>query len=664
MAPIRKRVSGKRESQSKLHLPRKLLLLVVALLAAVATAGVAAPASEGLSSEAILDHLNAVIDWYRNTLTNVPTAGLPSDAMYALNARNMAAEVVQLAFESAQAEAGLVPAASPASGAGKTSSQSSLAKMQSDVAARIVELQAQIASLNQQITGSRKAKLQELTTERDRAQGELDLRNAMHDALGQMAKFISTNSQSGSGLEGSIDELRNSVPELSAAGATGAAKTAAKPTSTPSTPTAGPTANGLIGEVVALYDQLQGLQQVSRLMQQTAHVRDAAMKLRSPLQATLQATIQQGQQMASASSSAPVQPAQPAAGQAKPGTQKPAQPDLERQQFDVLAARFKQIASATVPLSQEIILLNQSYSNLVEWRQAVIHESNRILRSVVVRVVAIALAIGIILLLSEIWRRITFRYISDIRRRRQFLLVRRIVIGFCMGIVLILGFVSEFSSLATFAGFITAGLAVGLQTILLSVAAYFFLVGRWGIRVGDRISVAGVTGDVVDVGLVRLYLMELAGTGVDLYPTGRIVVLSNAVLFQATTPLFKQLPGSEYIWHEVAVALTKGGNYGLVEEQLLGVVRSMHTPYGDELQRQLGQTERRIDIQMKVPKPHGQLQYTDTGLEYVVRYPVGLSQVSEVDEKITRKLLELLEQQPELQTSVSGFPKIRAAVKG
>ena len=134
------------------------------------------------------------------------------------------------------------------------------------------------------------------------------------------------------------------------------------------------------------------------------------------------------------------------------------------------------------------------------------------------RVLGIALAMGVILLLSEIWRRITFRYISDVRRRRQFLLLRRIVIGFCMGIVLILGFVSEFSSLATFAGFITAGLAVGLQTILLSVAAYFFLVGRWGIRVGDRISVAGVTGDVVDVGLVRLYLMELAGTGVDLYP--------------------------------------------------------------------------------------------------------------------------------------------------
>ena len=93
-------------------------------------------------------------------------------------------------------------------------------------------------------------------------------------------------------------------------------------------------------------------------------------------------------------------------------------------------------------------------------------------------------------------------------------------------------------------------------------------------------------------------------------------------------------------------------------------VHSVHSTYSEELQRQLGNTERRIDIQMEVPQPHGQLQYTDTGLEYVVRYPVGLDQVSEADEKITRKLLALLEQQPDLQASVSGFPKIRAAVKG
>jgi small-conductance mechanosensitive channel len=645
----------KRDSQ-KIHLRTKAALLIFSagLLAAVGLPIVTAQNSGTLRGDAILDHLNAVVDWYRHAITRVQTVGLPSDAMYQFNAESMAAEVAKLAFQSAQAEAALIPAATPPSGNNASSSQQNLAKLQSDVNGRISTLDAQISTLNQQISGARKAQLQDLMAQKERAQGELDLNKAMQQTFAQMSQFMSTNGTSGSGgLEGSISELQRSVPELTTTGS----KTEVKP---PSSPVAMPASTGLIGEVVQLYEQLNSMHQISLMMAETAHVKDVASRLRSPLQATLRATIQQGQQLASQSASAP-----PAA-QAQPSPAPPnhGQPDQERRQFDVLTERFKQIAGAAVPLREEIILLDESSSNYLEWRQSVAHESNRILRSIVLRVVGIAFAIGVILLLSEIWRRITFRYIQDVRRRRQFLLLRRIVIGFCMGIVLILGFVSEFSSLATFAGFITAGLAVGLQTILLSVAAYFFLVGRWGIRVGDRISVAGVTGDVVDVGLVRLYLMELAGTGVDLYPTGRIVVFSNAVLFQAATPLFKQLPGSEYTWHEVAVGLNPGGKYDLVEKQLMEAVHSVHSTYGDELQRQLGTTERRIDIQMKVPQPHGQLQYTDTGLEYVVRYPVGLDQVSEADEKITRKLLALLEQQPDLQASVSGFPKIRAAVKG
>jgi small-conductance mechanosensitive channel len=652
---------NKRDSHKILRTKAALLIFSAGLLAAMGLRTVTAQSAGGLRGDAILDHLNTVIDWYRHAMTRVQTVGLPSDEMYQFNAQSMAAQVAKLAFQSAQAEAVLIPAASPSSSGNASSSQPNLAKLQSDVNARISTLEAQISTLNQQISGARKAQLQGLMAQKERAQGELDLNKAMQQTFEQMSQFMTTNATSGTGgLQGSINELQHSVPELAAPGS----KTEIKP---PSTPVAMPASTGLIGEVVQLYEQLNSMHQISLMMAETAHVKDMASRLRSPLQATLRATIQQGQQLASQSASAPpAAQAQPAQPKAQPSPAQPGhgQPDQERKQFDVLTTRFKQIAAAAVPLREEIVLLDESSSNYLEWRQSVGHESNRILRNIVLRVMGIALAIGVILLLSEIWRRITFRYIQDVRRRRQFLLLRRIVMGFCMGIVLILGFVSEFSSLATFAGFITAGLAVGLQTILLSVAAYFFLVGRWGIRVGDRISVAGVTGDVVDVGLVRLYLMELAGTGVDLYPTGRIVVFSNAVLFQAATPLFKQLPGSEYTWHEVAVGLNPGGKYDLVEKQLMEAVHSVHSTYGDELQRKLGTTERRIDIQMEVPQPHGQLQYTDTGLEYVVRYPVGLDQVSEADEKITRKLLALLEQQPDLQASVSGFPKIRAAVKG
>ena len=82
------------------------------------------------------------------------------------------------------------------------------------------------------------------------------------------------------------------------------------------------------------------------------------------------------------------------------------------------------------------------------------------------------------------------------------MVIRRFVMGFLIFVVIVMGFASVVSSLATFAGLLTAGnQAVGLQTILLSVAAYFFVIGRYGISVGDRVSVAGVGRvNVIDVG--------------------------------------------------------------------------------------------------------------------------------------------------------------------
>ena len=115
---------------------------------------------------------------------------------------------------------------------------------------------------------------------------------------------------------------------------------------------------------------------------------------------------------------------------------------------------------------------------------------------------------------------------------------------------------------------------MALQSIILAGVAYFFVVGRYGIRLGDRVTVNGITGDVVDTGLFRFYLMELAGTGFDLHPTGRIVVFSNAVLFQSTA-LYKQIPGAEYTWHEVLMTLSPDSDYKLAQDLLMAAVQSV-----------------------------------------------------------------------------------------
>src|SRR5205085_9192116 len=105
---------------------------------------------------------------------------------------------------------------------------------------------------------------------------------------------------------------------------------------------------------------------------------------------------------------------------------------------------------------------------------------------------------------SYLWRKATFRNVHDVRRLYQFLLLRRFVVWFLIVMILAVAFASELGSLATFAGLLTAGIAVALQNVIRSVAGYFFLIGKYGVRVGDRVQIAGVTGEVVDIGLVRL----------------------------------------------------------------------------------------------------------------------------------------------------------------
>src|SRR5262249_11468169 len=153
---------------------------------------------------------------------------------------------------------------------------------------------------------------------------------------------------------------------------------------------------------------------------------------------------------------------------------------------------------------------------------------------------------------------------------------------------------------ATFAGLITAGIAVALQTVILSGVAYFFFIGRFGVRVGDRVTISGITGDVIEVGLFRLYLMELGGTKPDLHPTGRIVAFSNAVLFQPSA-FYKQLPGADYAWHEVTFTLAPETDYRLAQERILGAVTSVVAEYQETLKSQHEAATQSLHMPMESP---------------------------------------------------------------
>lgn len=93
-------------------------------------------------------------------------------------------------------------------------------------------------------------------------------------------------------------------------------------------------------------------------------------------------------------------------------------------------------------------------------------------------------------------------------------------------------------------------------------------------------------------------------------------------------------------------------------------VNTVYEQYREDFERQLGGVERHIEMQLQAPWPESKLQLKDAGLEFVVRYPVDIRRASEMDDHVTRAVLELMNSDAELKSAALGSPKIRAPIKG
>jgi small-conductance mechanosensitive channel len=616
-------------------------------------------------SAAILGHVSAMLHFYRNTTAPIQSVGESNDIVYRDQAVSLVTQATQLALQSADAEAELLSTYQQREGAAGNEAfpeeQQRLQNATSKIDKRIADLKVAQSDLDRKIATARARDLPTLQAQRKELQDAMDLANAMSDAIQKTVDL--TESQGRAGLGADIDSLRRSLPELS---------NKTPPVTPPLASLDAARSSGITSQTMALFKLVGTSYTIKSLLKDNDALHQQAQDLRTPIVNIFRNLSQRSQELSQqiieeASGPAKNLPAA-AAGQtaatAGGNAAGNATGNLQNEGFASMTKTFKALSSASVPLSQEIILLEQSRANLEAWKSAVDREYTGLLHAILLRLMVIAIALGVIFVSGNIWTRATNRYVHDARRRRQLLLMRRSVVGFLSALVLLFGFVTQFNSLATFAGFLTAGIAVGLQTILLSVAAYFFIVGRYGIKVGDRISVAGVTGDVIEVGLVRFYMMELAGSGAELNFTGRVAVFSNAVLFQAGSPLYKQLPGTEYAWHELIVKFNDGADYQRASKAILRVVETIYDVYRAAIERQHGEIQQWMHSALAGPEISSHLQFDSGAIQLWARFPVQIQNAAETDDKLTLALLDLFQSDAQIKSAVASTPTIKASVRG
>lgn len=585
----------------------------------------AAAAEQPVPGDDLLDYLGELIGWHRDASALARSPVNSRETLFRDPLRKTSSQALRSAFQFARAQAAL-PLTNGAAAPEDTKSRN-LAQAVANAEQRIEQLQAEINDLNRRLPNLPERGRANAIVKRDKLSAELNLAKARREAVQGLLALLTGSG--GGGLAGKINDLERSVPEMEAA--SGAREPALE---------FHPESAGIVGLTTDVFEISGKMSRLNKLALTTEQLRQSAEKLRLPLRNSLIEVIRRSDEISKL-----------------PETDDSAELASERKELDALLARFKQLSGMSAPLAQQIAQLNAARADLLQWRAELGEEHSSALRYLLLRLGMLAFGLLIIFLFSELWRRGTMRYVQDIRRRRQFLLLRRIVVGFTIAIFVVLSFVTEFGSIATFAGFSAAGIALAMQSVILSVVAYFFLVGRWGVRVGDRITVSGVTGDVIDIGLFRLYLMELGKVGADFHPTGRIVVFPNAVFFQPSA-LFKQFPGIDYSWRIVSITVSPGSDYQAAEQALLAAVESVYAEYRESIERQHQAAQSANNLHIATPRPETLLRLVDGGVEFSVRYPVEIPRAAEIDDRITRELIAAIERSPSL--SAASVPKVQA----
>ncbi len=469
------------------------------------------------SDAQVVGYLLQSVTWYRHLYTERQVASDPGDLVFLNDNQALESQIVKLSFEFAKADAALAKTATSPHVAPTT-----LAAPASADLAHFIELKNRndqltqqtsedIGKLNEKIASARKDD-KKLKAALDDTQSRLELLQAVSLAVNDLVQFVQTarTAQANTAtLDLTIDDLAQSIPELSSP-ATPLSKLPAQDADSRTSNSWRET--GLLGlgaEVSALNRKLRVVDEKIRL---TDNFLLSAKNIRTPMSGFITRLLQRA------------------------ATSNLQTSDLsllreQKSQLDALTLELKAFSPAIVALDKQKALLEDYESHLLPWRAAVASQYRQSWKKLAVRLLIVVLIVGLLFGMGEISRRLALGRIQDPNRRRVISMVHRLLTMFAIAVVALFSVASDLSSLATYFGLLTAGMAVALQNVILASLGYLVLMGKRGIRIGDRIQVSGITGDVINMGMLQFQLREFDVEEERF--TGHVATFSNSLVFMS-----------------------------------------------------------------------------------------------------------------------------------
>ena len=248
------------------------------------------------------------------------------------------------------------------------------------------------------------------------------------------------------------------------------------------------------------------------------------------------------------------------------------------------------------------------------------------------------IALAVVFILSKVAQSWISRHVKDTDIRYR---VRKIVtfLSFLAAVIVSAAIFSvSLSGLSLSIGVAGAGVAFALQEVIASVAGWAAISFGSFYSPGDRVQLGGITGDVIDIGILRTTLMEVGQwVNADLY-NGRIVRIANSVVFK--NPVFNYSGDFPFLWDEITLPVRYGSDWEYTRAVLGQVVDEICKDYAIQSAESWEQAVKRYRLEAARIEPMITLAATDNWIEFTVRYIVDYRNRRLVKDRLYTRFLE------------------------
>ncbi len=251
-------------------------------------------------------------------------------------------------------------------------------------------------------------------------------------------------------------------------------------------------------------------------------------------------------------------------------------------------------------------------------------------------------------------RRIIPRYINDTGSRYR---TRKFIsyVGYFLVVLLILiTFSNQLSGLTVFLGVAGAGIAFALQEVIASVAGFIAINFSNFYKVGDRVMLGGIKGDVVDVGVLRTSLMQVGDwVNGDLY-NGTIVRIANSFVFKE--PVFNYSGDFPFLWDEIKIPIKTHCDHQYAREEFLRILNDVQGEYAQSAKEYWSKMTKKLMIENAQVEPMVTLVFDENWITFTLRFVVDFKKRRKTKDEIFSKVLNLIkESDNRLEIASAGF---------